>query len=120
MLCDGAAYETLTPLAAKYKAELLVLNADGSGGFSERADDQQDHFDVCPRTANDLAAFLYTSGTTGRSKGAMLSQNNLLSNAQTLADYWHFSKSDVLLHALPIFQAKVVIQFCRARQKKTI
>ncbi|MDG2231364.1 MAG: AMP-binding protein, partial [Paracoccaceae bacterium] len=103
MLCDGAAYETLTPLAAKYRAELLVLNADGSGRFCERADDQPDRFDIYPRTADDLAAFLYTSGTTGRSKGAMLSQNNLLSNAQTLADYWHFSKSDVLLHALPIF-----------------
>ena len=103
MLCDGAAYETLTPLAAKYKAELLVLNSDGSGSFSKRADDQPDHFDVYPRTADDLAAFLYTSGTTGRSKGAMLSQNNLLSNAQILADYWHLSKSDVLLHALPIF-----------------
>ncbi|MEM8648134.1 MAG: AMP-binding protein, partial [Pseudomonadota bacterium] len=45
----------------------------------------------------------YTSGTTGRSKGAMLTQNNLLSNAETLKDYWHFSAGDVLLHALPIF-----------------
>ena len=103
MLCDSAAYENLAPLVAKYKAELLVLNADGSGSFSERADDQPDRFDICPRTADDLAAFLYTSGTTGRSKGAMLSQNNLFSNAQTLAEHWQFSKSDVLLHALPIF-----------------
>ena len=65
MLCDGAAYETLTPLATKYRAELLVLNSDGSGSFSERADDQPDRFDICPRTADDLAAFLYTSGPTG-------------------------------------------------------
>jgi malonyl-CoA/methylmalonyl-CoA synthetase len=55
------------------------------------------------RREDDLAAFLYTSGTTGRSKGAMLTQANLLSNARTLADYWRFAPSDVLLHALPIF-----------------
>ncbi|MBT8455749.1 MAG: AMP-binding protein, partial [Alphaproteobacteria bacterium] len=54
-------------------------------------------------TEDDLAAFLYTSGTTGRSKGAMLMQNNLLSNARTLVDYWRFTDTDVLLHALPIF-----------------
>jgi malonyl-CoA/methylmalonyl-CoA synthetase len=54
-------------------------------------------------TEDDLAAFLYTSGTTGRSKGAMLTQDNLLSNARTLAEYWRFTAGDVLLHALPIF-----------------
>ena len=52
---------------------------------------------------DDLAAFLYTSGTTGRSKGAMLTQDNLLSNAETLAEAWRFTADDVLLHALPIF-----------------
>ncbi len=60
-------------------------------------------FATVPRDAEDLAAFLYTSGTTGRSKGAMLTQNNLLSNAEVLTRHWAFSASDVLLHALPIF-----------------
>ncbi len=55
------------------------------------------------RGADDLAAILYTSGTTGRSKGAMLTHDNLASNALTLKDYWRFTRDDVLLHALPIF-----------------
>jgi malonyl-CoA/methylmalonyl-CoA synthetase len=56
------------------------------------------------RMSDDLAAFLYTSGTTGRSKGAMLTQDNLLSNAaRCWSEYWRFTADDVLLHALPIF-----------------
>src|SRR4029077_18013370 len=55
------------------------------------------------RGADDLAALLYTSGTTGRSKGAMLTQENLLSNTRVLSGYWRFAADDVLLHALPIF-----------------
>jgi malonyl-CoA/methylmalonyl-CoA synthetase len=58
-----------------------------------------------PRDLNDLAALLYTSGTTGRSKGAMLTQRNLLSNAQALVECWRFTADDVLLHALPIFHS---------------
>jgi len=82
---------------------LATLNADGSGTLGDMAADLPDQFDTVDRAADDLAAFLYTSGTTGRSKGAMLTQANLLSNAQTLAEYWRFSADDVLLHALPIF-----------------
>ena len=55
------------------------------------------------RSQDDLAAILYTSGTTGRSKGAMLSQQNLASNTEVLVDFWQFSSTDVLLHALPIY-----------------
>ena len=72
---------------------------------------------------DDLAAFLYTSGTTGRSKGAMLTQNNLLSNAKTLVDYWQFNNKDTLLHALPIFHTHglfVAINVCLISGSKII
>ncbi|MEW9920930.1 malonyl-CoA synthase [Marimonas sp. MJW-29] len=103
VLCDETKRADLAPLAESYGARIETLNADGSGSLSEAAKDLPLQFDTVARAPDDLAAFLYTSGTTGRSKGAMLTQNNLLSNAETLVDYWHFSSDDVLLHALPIF-----------------
>ncbi|MEM8555227.1 MAG: malonyl-CoA synthase [Pseudomonadota bacterium] len=81
----------------------LETMAWGTGTLQERAQAVTDDVPVEPRGADDLAAFLYTSGTTGRSKGAMLSHDNLLSNAQVLVDAWGFTGEDVLLHALPIF-----------------
>ena len=84
-------------------ARLLTLDGDGGGSLMDTASIQPAEFDNVAREAGDLAAILYTSGTTGLSKGAMLSHDNLLSNSVTLVDYWHFSANDVLLHALPIF-----------------
>ena len=81
----------------------LTLNPDGTGTLTDAAKTQPTTFTPATRTNDDLAALLYTSGTTGRSKGAMLTQNNLLSNAQTLAQLWQFTANDTLLHALPIF-----------------
>jgi malonyl-CoA/methylmalonyl-CoA synthetase len=79
------------------------MDAAGQGSFAQKAAPHPLKFTTVPRDAEDLAAFLYTSGTTGLSKGAILTQNNLLSNAEVLTRYWAFSDSDVLLHALPIF-----------------
>ncbi len=84
-------------------APIETLNADGTGTFAQSAQDQPETFSTATRSSDDLAALLYTSGTTGRSKGAMLTQANLLSNAETLAELWQFTADDCLLHALPIF-----------------
>ena len=103
LVCDGAKADALRPLATRFGASLLTLNGDGTGSLMDAAENLPDSFETVDRDAADLAAFLYTSGTTGRSKAAMLTQGNLLSNAETLAEYWQFTENDVLLHALPIF-----------------
>ena len=103
LLCDQTKDADLAPIASACGAALETLNEDGSGTFADRARDLPKHFTTVPRQEDDLAALLYTSGTTGRSKGAMLTQANLLSNAQVLVSEWRFTSQDVLLHALPIF-----------------
>ncbi|SLN65084.1 Long-chain-fatty-acid--CoA ligase [Roseovarius albus] len=103
ILCDDKRHNELEPIAKACGAILETMNADGSGSFTLQAETMPVGFQAVDRTEDDLAAFLYTSGTTGRSKGAMLTQGNLLSNCQALAKEWDFSAKDALLHALPIF-----------------
>jgi len=102
-VCDPAQAEDLTVVAAAHGSLLQTLAADGSGSLAELASGQAKSFETVDRDQDDLAALLYTSGTTGRSKGAMLTHRNLLSNAQALVACWRFTADDVLLHALPIF-----------------
>jgi len=82
---------------------VFTLGDDRSGSLLERAAHHSDVHEPVPRRPDDLAAILYTSGTTGRSKGAMLTHGNMLSNARTLKAYWGWQPGDVLVHALPIF-----------------
>ncbi len=104
VLCDAANLEALRPIAARNGARIETLAGKaGTGSFDALASSQPATFAPVDRDPDDLAALLYTSGTTGRSKGAMLTQTNLLSNAEVLTEVWHFTADDVLLHALPVF-----------------
>lgn len=103
IVCDERNEPSLSALAKEVGATLLTLNADGSGRLTEGLQAHPATFETVARGPEDLAALLYTSGTTGRSKGAMLTHDNLLSNAKTLVDQWQITRNDTLIHALPIF-----------------
>lgn len=103
VVCDPAKADGLAPIAAKVKAKVETLGPDGKGSLTEAADKASSAFTTVPRENDDLAAILYTSGTTGRSKGAMLTHDNLASNSLSLVGYWRFTDEDVLIHALPIY-----------------
>lgn len=107
-VCDPSNRDSLQPIADGLKVRLETFGIwegvdEEAGSFFRHATAASDEFDTVARSSSDLAAILYTSGTTGRSKGAILSHGNLLSNAETLVDYWAFNREDVLVHALPIF-----------------
>lgn len=98
----------MAPLCARlHISHLFTLNEHGSGSWSinaaKSAQNLEFNFEIVQRESDDLAAILYTSGTTGRSKGAMITQQNLRSNALTLHQHWGFKAGDVLLHVLPLF-----------------
>ncbi len=104
-VCDPGEVDALTPIAKTAGCTLRTLGAAGEGSLAELAATQDARFDPVPCGDDDVAALLYTSGTTGRSKGAMLTHRNLLSNARALVEAWQFTETDILLHALPIFHS---------------
>ena len=104
VVCSKKNFGWVSKIAFKAGTQnVFTLDDDRTGSLLDRAMHCSDQHAVAVSSADDLAAILYTSGTTGRSKGAMLSHGNMLSNALVLKDYWAWKRGDVLIHALPIF-----------------
>jgi malonyl-CoA/methylmalonyl-CoA synthetase len=113
IVCRPDALEEMRELAQKLglrAAESLGTARDGT--LVEAIARAQADFQTVPRASDDLAAILYTSGTTGRSKGAMLTHENLASNALALIDIWRFTRDDALIHALPVFHTHGLLVAC--------
>jgi malonyl-CoA/methylmalonyl-CoA synthetase len=104
VVCSPANRGWIEPIAQRHRVpHLFTLGDDRTGTLLEAAGRESDRFATVRSRAEDLACIVYTSGTTGRSKGAMLSHANIGSNALTLHYYWRWRAGDVLLHMLPIF-----------------
>jgi len=112
VIIDSKNEDSIKKTIINESVKILTLNQNETGSLTSLSNKQEKVFDTVPRNPEDLAAILYTSGTTGRSKGAQLSHNNLLSNTKVLKDFWKFNENDVLLHMLPIYHTHGLFVAC--------
>ena len=105
IICDPAKEQLFTELTEGKHCEVLTLDAHGKGSLSNVVQETPPDFETVQRKATDIAVLLYSSGTTGTPKGAMLSHGNLAANTLTLVESWGFTQQDRLLHTLPIYHA---------------
>jgi malonyl-CoA/methylmalonyl-CoA synthetase len=104
VVCTPANFGWVSKIAFQAGTQhVFTLGDNRNGSLLERAARQSDRHEIAVLGDDDLSAIVYTSGTTGRSKGAMITHGNMLSNAQVLKTYWGWRPGDVLIHALPIF-----------------
>jgi malonyl-CoA/methylmalonyl-CoA synthetase len=104
VICRSLAQNMITALTkASGIPHVFTLDENGAGSLIDASENAEPQFDICARDAGDIAVLLYTSGTTGRPKGAMITHRNLAANGLALHEAWGWIKGDVLLHALPLF-----------------
>jgi malonyl-CoA/methylmalonyl-CoA synthetase len=103
IVSDPASAPAARDIAKRHGGSVVTLDAAGGGEMADLAAGASPDHETVSRGGDDLAGLLYTSGTTGRSKGAMITHGNLVSNTEALHEAWRFTPGDVLLHALPIF-----------------
>jgi malonyl-CoA/methylmalonyl-CoA synthetase len=104
VVCDSGNEDVIRTLATQSGiTHVLTLDGDGGGSLIDESRPASSDPILVQRDGDDLAALLYSSGTTGVPKGIMLTHGNLLSNTESLLQAWEFSEQDRLLHALPIF-----------------
>jgi len=112
LVIDPNNLDELSNLLDVSSLKIFTLDQNGNGSLKSQYHSLPITFNEILRNKNDLAAILYTSGTTGKSKGAKLTHENLVSNTLVLKDYWQFKKNDVLLHMLPIYHTHGLFVAC--------